>query len=192
METIDILQNMGFFFVAATEVLRYFFVVSGFYVFLHALVDFVQISQPALAGRFMTQIRRPSAFGASMKLIIAAFLCTLGLRLQLLDIVGSLISDTTPAGVTYYDYTQYTGSSYTDELNLAVLVIIGVLQFFGLLAIGRGLWIWRDNADGIAKLSVGQGTMFMIGGMLAYKVEVVHAFLASWFGLDFFKIIGLT
>ncbi len=63
---------------------------------------------------------------------------------------------------------------------------------FGLLAIGRGLWIWRDNADGIAKLSVGQGTMFMIGGMLAYKVEVVHAFLASWFGLDFFKIIGLT
>ncbi|MBS4734553.1 type VI secretion protein, partial [Acinetobacter baumannii] len=76
METIDILQNMGFFFVAATELLRYFFVVSGFYIFLHALVDFVQISQPALAGRFMTQIRRPSAFGASMKLIIAAFLCT--------------------------------------------------------------------------------------------------------------------
>jgi hypothetical protein len=46
----------------------------------------------------------------------------LGLNLQLVDVMGSFMSDTTPAAVTYYDYSQNVGNSYTAELNLTVLV----------------------------------------------------------------------
>jgi hypothetical protein len=42
----------------------------------------------------------------------------------------------------------------------------------------KGLFIWRDNSDGIGKSSNAQGFVYL-GGMLAYKIEEVHALAAT-------------
>ncbi|WP_436899610.1 type VI secretion protein [Acinetobacter gyllenbergii] len=192
MEFVEVLQNSGTLIVATTTVVRYACILFGFIIFVRALFDCVAVVDPVNASRYLTQIRRPSAMGVLTKMIIAVVLAQLGLNLQLVDVMGSLMSDTTPAAVTYYDYSKNVGSSYTAELNLTVLVLIGVCQLVGLLALMKGLFIWRDNSDGIGKASNAQGFVYLIGGMLAYKIEEVHALLATIFGLDFFKIIGLS
>ncbi|MDC5278006.1 type VI secretion protein [Acinetobacter baumannii] len=191
MEWVEVMRNTGMFFVIATDILRYGLIALGFVVFSRALVDFVMVSNPALAARFMTTVRRPSNMGAIAKLFIGVLMGTLGAQLQLVDVLGTLISDTTPPAVTWADYQQI-GTGAAEEAKLTVLVIVGIMQFFGLLAVAKGLTIWRDNADGIAKQSVSQGFWFMVGGMLAYKIEVVHHLAATIFGLDFFKIIGIS
>ncbi len=192
MNFVDVLQNSGTVIVATTTVVRYACIFIGFIIFCRALVDCVAVIDPVNASRYITQVRRPSAMGCLTKVIIAVVLAQLGLNLQLVDVMGSFLNDTTPDAVTYYDYAQNVGNTYTAEMNLTVLVLIGVSQLVGLLALVKGLLIWRDNSDGIGKSTNAQGFVYLIGGMLAYKIEDVHALFATVFGLDFFKIIGLT
>ncbi|WP_173912859.1 type VI secretion protein [Acinetobacter sp. Marseille-Q1618] len=192
MDFIQVLQNSGTLIVASITIARYLCVVLGFIVFVRAILDMIAVSDPVNATRFMTTVRRPSASGVVVKLIIAMLLVQLGLNLQLVDVMGSLLNDTRPNAVTYYDYSQTVGNSYTAELSLTILVVIGICQLVGIMAMIKGLLIWRDNSDGIGKSSNAQGFVYILGGMLSYKIEDVHALVATIFGLDFFKIIGLS
>ena len=71
MEFVEVLQNSGTLIVATTTVVRYACILFGFIIFVRAVFDFVGVVDPVNASRYLTQIRRPSAMGVFVKMIIA-------------------------------------------------------------------------------------------------------------------------
>ena len=84
MEFVEVLQNSGTLIVATTTVVRYACILFGFIIFVRAVFDFVGVVDPVNASRYLTQIRRPSAMGVFVKMIIAVIMAQMGLNLQFL------------------------------------------------------------------------------------------------------------
>lgn len=115
--------------------------------------------------------RKGYAFTA---LVIGALLLNLPTFLNIFS--QSLLAVNSPTELTY----QAPNSDYSAYITLGVKIV----QFVGLIAVIRGLIMWKESANKDDSDLIYSGFTFFFGGILCLNILKVLEYLASWLGGD--------
>lgn len=86
--------------------------------------------------------------------------------------------------MSYSGMTSAVPEEISERGEEMVSVGIRIIQFVGLLAIVRGLFILKKHSEGGQQATVGRALTHMIGGMLAMNIVGVSNMMAKSFGYD--------
>lgn len=190
-ETIDFrvfVRNIAELLPSIYMVLGSFFVLVAFFMVFSAIIDFAQAGEK---NKKYLGTHQASGVSGIIKLIIAGALFNFADNGQAGTVLSSIFFDQNAFSLVSID-SYVTNHSENEVQMLTKIVIIGVTQVVGLIAIFKGLRIWAKASDRSGKESVSHGLNYLIFGTLCIQVTQVLGVINNTVGFNFFKMIGLA
>lgn len=180
-------QNIAELLPSIYSLLSSFFILIALGMTFWALVDFAQAGEK---NKKYLGTHQASAASGIVKLLVAGALGNFGTNGQAGSVMASVFFNQHKMELISID--SYVG--HADENPVQVLtkiVIIGMTQIVGLIAIYKGLRILSRAADRSGKEGAWHGVNYLIFGTLCIQVTQVIGIVNNTVGFNFFKMVGL-
>lgn len=181
-------KNIASLLPSVYSLLGALFMLVAFGMTFSAIVDFAQASEK---NKKYLGTHQASALSGIVKLIIAGVLANFAYNGQAATVLSSIF-------FTVNDFQLVSIDSYVARPNenlaqkYSQIIIFGVTQAIGLIAIFKGLRIWAKASDRSSRESAWHGLNYVIFGTLAIQIQQVLAVITNTIGFNFFSMIGLV
>lgn len=188
IDYITFTKNIASLLPSVYSLLGALFMLVAFWMAFHAIVDFAQAGEK---NKKYLGTHQSSALSGVIKLIIAGVLANFAYNGQAATVFSSVF-------FSVNEFELVSIDSYVDQatMNLAQkysqIIIFGVTQAIGLIAIFKGLRIWAKASDRSSRESAWHGLNYVIFGTLAVQIQQVLAVITNTIGFNFFSMIGLV
>ena len=170
------------------SVLGMFFMLVAFGMAFSAILDFAQAGE---RNKKYLGTHQATALSGIVKLLIAGALANFATNGQAAEVMSSFFfNDNSFTLVSIDSYVSDAQENHVQKLTK--IVIIGVTQILGLIAIFKGLRIWAKASDRSGKESAWHGLNYLIFGTLCVQVAQVMGIINNTFSFNFFSMIGLA
>lgn len=184
-----IMRNIASTFPSIHMMLAAIFMLMAAVTMFSAILDLAQSSDRQ--KKYVGTGHHASGWSAIAKIFIAGFMANLAANGQMINVVSSLFFSDNSFSLISID--SYVSSPDENEIQKYLrIVIIGVTQILGLIAVFKGLRIWAKASDKTGKEGFWHGFNYLIFGALCVQVAKVMGVVQATLGFDVFKMVGFV
>lgn len=187
LDYITFTKNIASLLPSIYSLLGALFMLVAFGMAFSAIIDFAQAGEK---NKKYLGTHQASALSGVIKLIIAGVLANFAYNGQAATVFSSVFFWTNEFELVSIDsYVSSPNENLAQKYSQ--IIIFGVTQAIGLIAIFKGLRIWAKASDRSGRESAWHGLNYVIFGTLAVQIQQVLAVISNTIGFNFFSMIGL-
>lgn len=184
-----IMKNIASTFPSIHMMLAAIFMLMAAVTIFSGILDLAQSSDRQ--KKYVGTGHHASAWSGIAKIIIAGFMANLAVNGQMISVVSSVFFSDNSFSLISID--SYISSPEENEIQKYLrIVIIGITQMLGLIAVFKGLRIWAKVSDRTGKEGFWHGVNYLIFGTLCIQVAKVMGVIQATIGFDVFKMVGFV
>lgn len=162
------LVNLGGLIDPVISLVQITILVIGVYLVSMSLFDFWGVSNQNIQ-KYLSGASRITVSGAIAKLLVGSVFISLA-TLEMVGILSrSVTGDSAEARMTSDGLTYVQNASLDEQAKLAALVVLGILQVLGLVAMSKGLLTVNKHYSGQSREGIGTAMAWLIGGLCAWN-----------------------
>ncbi len=127
--------------------------------------------------KYLSSASRVTVSGAIVKMFVGAIFISVS-TLEMVGILSrSVTGGTAEVRMTSDGLTYVQNASLNEQAQLAALVVLGILQVIGLVAMAKGLLTINKHYNGQSHQGIGTAMAWLIGGLCAWNFRFFTAVL---------------
>lgn len=185
---LTVITNIAGIFPSLYSMLGSLFMLFAIIMAFSGLLDLAQSSdrQKKYVGT-----HQATGYSALVKILLAGVLATTAANANMFHIASSLFFDNTAIALISID--TYEPDSHANQAQVMTkIVLIGITQTIGILAIFKGIRVWAKASDKSGQDGFWHGFLYILFGALCIQILRVVGVIQATLGFDFFKMVGLV